>query len=263
MAHYHIVQDDDLYFTIDPYTKRIEYAGEQALVLAKGDHNSEIFTFELPRIVEGHDMMLCDTIEVHYINLETEGSGKSFDMYKVTDLQIASNDPDKVMFTWLLSQNTTMYLGSLSFSIRFACTTGALIDYSWRTTVYSGMPVIESLDVSGVIAEQQSDVLRAWYMELLMAGTQGVNMVKAAEIEAVERIKKIDVIVEVEQETLDRIRQAGTTAVDNIRNVEVIRLTQEKEALIQELLNMIPVYEGEYDSLVNNIPVYAGETENV
>ena len=51
MAHSHAIIDDDLYFTIDPSTREIKNES-QKVKLMQYDHNSEQFTFELPRFVE-------------------------------------------------------------------------------------------------------------------------------------------------------------------------------------------------------------------
>ena len=52
--HKHVVPDSDTYFLIDPYTRQIENTNYQKTVIMRGDHNSERFTFEVPRYVDGH-----------------------------------------------------------------------------------------------------------------------------------------------------------------------------------------------------------------
>lgn len=238
MAHLHTVMDDDLYFRIDPQSKSIEYLGEDPLVIAQTDHNSEYFTFEMPREIEGHDMMLCNEVEVHYINIGTDNR-RSSDVYRVQDLQVSADDEDVVMFTWLISRNATMHVGSLNFVLRFACINGSMVEYSWRTGVYSGVSIVESFDHSDRVVEQYSDILQEWYMELLMAGATGVNMVAKAAEEKIEEIKQVDYVVQIEQDVLDRITAAGDQIIEDIQ----------KE-----------IYTGETE-LVDTLPVYEGDTE--
>ena len=50
MAHAHIVSDSDNHFIIDPISRQISNNSKKT-ILIKTDHNSEQFTFELPRYV--------------------------------------------------------------------------------------------------------------------------------------------------------------------------------------------------------------------
>ena len=77
MAHLHDVRDADTHFTIDPITRTISNANSAKNKLVMGDHNSEIFSFELPKEVEGHDMSLCNKVEIHYINIAADKTSTS------------------------------------------------------------------------------------------------------------------------------------------------------------------------------------------
>lgn len=263
MAHLHTtqtVQDDDLYFSIDPSSKTITFLGEDPLILAVGDHNSERYTFELPRYIEGHDMSMCNQVEVHYINLDKSGTRRISDIYEVDDFQIAADDDNVVMFTWLLSQNAATYVGSLSFAIRFACKNGTRIEYNWKTGIFSNITVIDSTDNSEIVVEQYSDILQSWYMKFLAAEDMGINAIERAKQEAIDEIKSIDVVVEVEKEVLDRIADAGERATKSIEeSIETADARQ--EAIIVALLDRIPVYTSEAEEIIKLIPEYNGETE--
>lgn len=109
MGHKHSVYDTDAHFTIDPITKKIKNESSKKNTLVQGDHNSERFSFDIPRFVEGHDMMLCDAIEIHYDNKE-DGTGKvSSDFYEVDDKQISPADENVVIFSWLIIDTATEY----------------------------------------------------------------------------------------------------------------------------------------------------------
>lgn len=64
MSHTHSVKDSDAVFTIDPISREITTETDN-ISLMQYDHNSEIFTFQIPKIVEGHDMSLCNGILCH------------------------------------------------------------------------------------------------------------------------------------------------------------------------------------------------------
>ena len=55
MAHSHQVVDDDKSFIIDSATRTISNPATNKLILIQHDHNSERFTFELDKVIEGHD----------------------------------------------------------------------------------------------------------------------------------------------------------------------------------------------------------------
>lgn len=67
MERKHNIIDSDMRFTVDAVSRRIKSESKK-VTLMQNDHNSERFTFEIPRYIEGHDMMLCNKVEVHYLN---------------------------------------------------------------------------------------------------------------------------------------------------------------------------------------------------
>lgn len=189
MAHTHVVYDADPHFSIDENTRAITYMSSEPLIIIQGDHNSERFTFELPRYIDGHDMMLCNKVQVHFINIDSNNTTtRNTDYYEVDDLQLKEDDETTVVCSWLVSQAATQLVGSLNFVLRFACMTGSKVDYAWHTAVYSGVTISTSIDASEVIAEQYNDVLEQWYYELIMAGTMGVNIVDEAKVSALNEI---------------------------------------------------------------------------
>lgn len=168
MAHTHIVTDNDKHFVIDPATREITNESGK-IVLAQHDHNSERFTFELPKEagVDGHNMSLCNKIEIHFTNIElteldldipeeempetimVDGvayvpTGTTYEgVYESTDVQI---DGDTVTCSWLVSREATQYLGKLEFAVHFFCVgDNGLIEYAWSSAAYSGIDVIKSI----------------------------------------------------------------------------------------------------------------------
>ena len=71
MSHIHNVTDSDNKFIVDGVNRSIKNASTSKTMVMQFDHNSEVFTFEVPRYIEGHDMMLCNRVEVHYLNIDT------------------------------------------------------------------------------------------------------------------------------------------------------------------------------------------------
>ena len=162
MSHTHIIKDNDKRFVISPDTRAIRSPART--VLAWMDHNSEYITIEIPRYVEGHDISLCNNVEIHYLNYGDEG--RKYGLYPVTDLQVDPKDESKMVFTWLVSQNATSIVGHVAFVVRFQCLQGAEVIYSWGTMICESVVVSGSLYNTNKIVEQYADVLEQWKIEL-------------------------------------------------------------------------------------------------
>lgn len=146
MAHKHSLYDADTHFKIDPATRAIENMSGKTVLMQK-DHNSEIFTFELPRYVDGHDMSECNRVEAHFINTDNATKEKSRDYRTLTDLQISPDSDKVVICSWQLDKDVTAYAGSLAFMLRFSCVAddGATVDYAWHTASYDKFTVLKNL----------------------------------------------------------------------------------------------------------------------
>ena len=165
MAHIHEVIDSDKCFTIDPITRAIvNDAGNKKTQLIQNDHNSERFSFKLPRYIEGHDMSLSNKVEVHYINIDQSSNERSVGVYEVNDLAL-SEDNESVLLSWLISNNATKYVGVLSFAICFKCMSNDVIDYSWNTAINSSIQIAKGMYNSEIIIKDYIDVLEAWKEE--------------------------------------------------------------------------------------------------
>lgn len=157
MAHKHPVYDTDKHFVIDPITKKISTESPK-LVLAQHSHNSERFTFEIPKEVEGHDMSLCNLVEIHYQNIDaTNKSNKNISIYKVDDL---TTDGDTVFGSWLIDGKATHYVGGLIFAMHFACVAeDGKVEYNLPTLSYSKITIGETVWNSETIANEYPELL--------------------------------------------------------------------------------------------------------
>lgn len=162
MSHSHSIYDTDKHFLIDPNTRSIVNQSDK-LELMQNDHNSERFTFELPRYVEGHDMIQCNRIEVHYINVSRDRKSISSDVYSVLDLNIDLEDENIIIFSWLISRNATVFVGKLNFRITFKCINeDSVIDYEWNTAIFSKITISSGIDNSESTVTEFSDILEHW-----------------------------------------------------------------------------------------------------
>lgn len=161
--HTHTVVDPDSHFVIDPNTREISNASRFANVLMQNDHDSERFTFELPRYVEGHDMTLCNVVKVHYNNIESGTNKQNADTYDVYDLQVSAADPSIVTCTWLISRQATSLAGILSFLVEFMCVEdGGEVVYEWHTDIYSDVEVKAGRENGAASVAEYTDILEQW-----------------------------------------------------------------------------------------------------
>ena len=175
MSHIHPVVDTDVHYKIDGITRTITNIDETKRELVQNDHNSERFTFELPRYFDGHDFSECNVVQVHYENADAFGKNKSSGIYIVDDLHINTTDNDTVILSWLVSSDATKYVGTLSFAIRFSCVTDT-VDYAWNTKKFDGIVILEGVYNSGLVP----DPTPSEYEQLVAIATEAKQMAQEA-----------------------------------------------------------------------------------
>lgn len=167
-GHDHPVVDRETRFVIDPHTRLISHANENELFVMQGDHNSERFTFELPRYIDGHDMTLCNRVRVHFNNIDESGETSHEDVAEITDLAVDPEDPSKVICSWLIKRQATQHAGILSFLVQFLCTTGTLSEdnfevvYEWHTDIFNGVTVKSGRNNSEAAVSKYTNILEQW-----------------------------------------------------------------------------------------------------
>lgn len=179
----HPVHDTDTHFIIDPVTREMTNQASQKTCLIQHDHNSERFTFEVPAFIEEHDMLQCDSVQVHYINVDSQTKEQSAGVYEVTDFDtIPDEDKNGLCFSWLISHNATEYVGSLSFLVRFACYgDDGNLSYVWNTAIYSGISVSNGIDNGEAVINDYADILNKWYNEILAFRLVDLNQIITSE----------------------------------------------------------------------------------
>lgn len=160
-THEHTVSDTDKTFTVDIFNRKIIADSGQKTILIQGDHKSEIFTFTLPRYIEGHDMAACNTIYIPYINTEVESRNPRFKsgVYTVSNITV---NKDTVVFTWEISINATSLEGVLHFMLLFSCMEGSRVEYRWNTDYYEDVIVKKSLYSELNFETEYLDIIEQW-----------------------------------------------------------------------------------------------------
>lgn len=164
MAHLHDVLDNDPHFIINAETRAIEHASDKDLVLIQGDHNSERVTFDVPKTIDGHNTELCNVVRIHFLNISSGSNLESNPgIYEVDDLKPHPEDDTKLTFSWLLSKDATMYVGTLTFVVEFLCKNeNSVIEYAWHTGTHTAGVILEGMNNSDIIIGANYDVLDQW-----------------------------------------------------------------------------------------------------
>lgn len=166
-VHEHPVVDSDNYFVIDPDSREITNVSDVRNTLMQGDHKSEIYTIALPRIIEGHDMILCNRVRVHFINITADGKSKNANVAELDPPTIDPKDSANVVVTWSIRREATQLAGILSFAIQYMCvTTDGDVDYEFHSDYYSDVDVKEFRDNGESSVIGYSNILEDWYQKL-------------------------------------------------------------------------------------------------
>lgn len=269
----HDVYDTDSRFGIDPTTRAITKISEGDVKLVQYDHNSERFAFEIPREVDGHDMSLCTSATIHYINIGNEERNEG--VYDVDDLQIDPEDENKVLFSWLISQNATTYNGVLNFAIRFKCVNdeGATV-YIWNTIPYTNMIVGATMDNTDGVISQRADILEQWRASLFGAETNALDSIAEAKTAAVNTVNttKDDAVSEVESvkdTIINEIELKGKNTLETIpedyvaldTKIDENKLECDKLAIVNTIGNSQITISDSSDSNLRGLHIYGKTTQ--
>lgn len=216
------VIDTDHHFIINGFDRTIKSKNPQKDILIQNDHNSERFTFEIPRFIEGRDVALCNEIQVHFSN------GRSTGIYTVDDADIYPFVTDVVTCSWLISQNATKNVGTLEFMLRFAqINDDATIEYAWSTQKYSNVRVVESIDAAENFEHEYVDVIQQWKNGVEAELASYVDTSVKAHVDVAQITINKDNIVELstKQSQLDsEIKSLGSIAEEGSATAEEIEI---------------------------------------
>jgi hypothetical protein len=172
-----LIQDTDTHFIIDGSTRLVKNESETKSMLVQYDHNSERFTFRVPRYCDNHDLSLCNYTRVHYINIDKSKKNENHGIDDVSNtVDVCPEDDKYVICSWLITRNATQLAGSLHFVIQFAVKDGETIKYSWNTAKYTGITIQDGINFDEKTVSENNDLLAEWE-----------NRLKASQIVSVEQ----------------------------------------------------------------------------
>jgi hypothetical protein len=161
------VKDQDTHFIIDGFSRLVTNEAETKSMLVQYDHNSERFTFRVPRFVDSHDLSECNMVRVHYINLDKAKRNENGGLDDITDtLSVCPDDDQQVMCSWLITDGATQLAGFLHFVVQFAVVDGTTVKYSWNTAKYTGVTIADGIKKDKEFVTEHIDILKEWESRL-------------------------------------------------------------------------------------------------
>lgn len=159
MSHEHVIYDTSGRFIIDPETSEI-ISGYEILNITQYDHNSKRYSFSMPRFLNGHDMSLCSSVEIHFDNISRNKREVNSDVYPVDDLSISDDDNSTVTFTWLVSRSATQISGRLTFAVHFHCVSeDGTYEYAWHTSIFDSIAISATKKNTAGLETEYSDFI--------------------------------------------------------------------------------------------------------
>ena len=141
------------YCTVDDDTRLVTIPDKYKKLGVESDEKAKRVWFRFPKIVGNNGIDLSAiSVRVNFRNANGDG-----DIYMVEDLTV---DGDYVVFSWELSRKVTAYKGNISFVVCAvkSSTTGA-VKNEWNTTLNKDCEVLEGLEVTEQIAQENPDII--------------------------------------------------------------------------------------------------------
>ena len=221
MGHSHAIHDKDTHFIIDPITRSITTSSDKLAVM-QYDHNSERLTFEMPRYIEGHDMSVCNKVEVHFLNIDSKTKEQTSGHRELEDFQVDPNDSEKVIVSWLITKGSTKLGGKLNFLLNFRCVDNDVENYSWHTNFFTDFVVNAGLDAAALFETEYVDVIEQWKSSVMEHFKNDLNAWK--EVAQAEVKAEVSREIAVERARIDNIaslKNGSTTGDAELQDIRV------------------------------------------
>ena len=151
------------YCEIDVDDRTISIPDEYTLAGVEADNNVKRIFFRCNKISQITDLSTF-TVYINYLNANGEA-----DRHICEDVEIRDNE---LYFSWLISDFATAYRGNVRFIVCMIDDTNSL---HWNTTIAT-IEVLEGLETSATIVEQNPDIIENMLLELQDHETRITNL---------------------------------------------------------------------------------------
>ena len=167
------------YFSVNTAEKVVVKQSEWKITVAQYEQDATCLVFDMPRYIDGHDMLACNAKEVHYT---TRGGGLG--VYEIVDAALKKGSDKIITFSWYLSSIATENVGPLSFVVRFAeieNSNPTNILFDWYTLSNDkDIEIIAGMNNGKPVIEPHVDILNQWRMALLADTIVSLKQIKTS-----------------------------------------------------------------------------------
>lgn len=144
---------ETVYCTVDDDTRLVTVPDKYKKLGVESDEKAKRIWFRFPKLVGNNGVNLSAIgVRVNFRNANGDG-----DIYIVEDL---TTDGDYVTFSWELTRKVTAYKGHVSFVVcAVKSATDGTTKNEWNTTLNKECEVLEGLEVSEQIAQENPDII--------------------------------------------------------------------------------------------------------
>ena len=144
---------ETVYCTVDDDTRLVTVPEKYKKLGVESDEKAKRIWFRFPKLVGNNGVDLSAIgVRVNYRNANGDG-----DIYIVEDL---TTDGDYVTFSWELTRKVTAYKGNVSFVVcAVKSAADGTIKNEWNTTLNKECEVLEGLEVTEQITQENPDII--------------------------------------------------------------------------------------------------------
>ena len=141
------------YCSVDDDTRLVTIPDKYKKLGVESDEKAKRVWFRFPKLVGNNGVDLSAIgVRVNFRNANGDG-----DIYIVEDL---TTDGDYVTFSWELTRKVTAYKGNVSFVVcAVKSATDGTIKNEWNTTLNKECEVLEGLEVTEQIEQENPDII--------------------------------------------------------------------------------------------------------
>ena len=160
------------YCTVDDDTRLVTIPEKYKKFGVESDEKAKRVWFRFPKLVGNNGIDLSAiSVRVNFRNANGDG-----DIYIVEDL---TTDGDYVIFSWELSRKVTAYKGHISFVVcAVKSSTTGVVKNEWNTTLNKDCEVLEGLEVTEQIAQENPDIIE--YILANLGGSVSAEQIATA-----------------------------------------------------------------------------------
>lgn len=188
------------YCTVDDNTRLVTVPDKYKKLGVESDEKAKRIWFRFPKLVGNNGVDLSAIgVRVNFRNANGDG-----DIYIVEDL---TTDGDYVTFSWELTRKVTAYKGHVSFVVcAVKSATDGTTKNEWNTTLNKECEVLEGLEVSEQIAQENPDIIE--YILANLGGSVSAEQIATAVEEYMAKNPQKDVSYEPQELTEEQKAQA-------------------------------------------------------